>query len=318
MWATPVNEIGDFGIGILLYFKMLISLTILCTVLGLASIYNIHYFDTDEYSNSQPSLPNFSILHGSAVCDNYEPVCTADPCTCTYTDGDPTIVGSDCAVRFNCPLRLEQGYADLVIAAAFLLFNIYMGFKHAKITTKADEAEQTAQDYAIMVNDPNPDATDPDEWHKFFKQFGHVSYVTVAINNGKLLRLLSRRKQCMQMLGYESGQKKKTEDERAEYDVAENDELYQALSPAAKKLSGIVQWRYRMSRADDQVSRHKQLPPPCSPPPPLLLTHACRRSSSRSRTAAGTSSLPRSSWCSRRRRISARRSRTSRSARSRQ
>ena len=39
-----------------------------------------------------------------------------------------------------------------------------------------DEASQTAQDYSIMVMDPDPDATDPDEWREFFNRFGHVTY----------------------------------------------------------------------------------------------------------------------------------------------
>ncbi len=39
-----------------------------------------------------------------------------------------------------------------------------------------DIAEQTAQDYSIVIMDPNPDATDPKEWHTFFEsRFGCVA-----------------------------------------------------------------------------------------------------------------------------------------------
>jgi hypothetical protein len=156
------------------------------------------YYDSDEFSANQPSLPNFSILHGTGVCDQHEAACTVPEedggCTCTTTGGDvTTIEGDGCSFTNDCAFRIEQGYSDLAIAGCFLLFNVYMGWSHGKIATKADEAEQTAQDYSLMVNDPDPDATDPDEWKKFFSQFGHVSYVSVAINNATLMKELANR-----------------------------------------------------------------------------------------------------------------------------
>jgi hypothetical protein len=49
---------------------------------------------------------------------------------------------------------------------------------------------QTAQDYAIVVDDPEEDDMDPDEWRDFFQQFGHVTFVTIAVSNGELLKML--------------------------------------------------------------------------------------------------------------------------------
>jgi hypothetical protein len=57
------------------------------------------------------------------------------------------------------------------------------------------------------------------------------------------------------MLGYEKGMKGKTEDELVEFDIAENDKLYAALPVHAKKLSGLVQLRRRLSLVDDKIEK---------------------------------------------------------------
>ena len=38
-----------------------------------------------------------------------------------------------------------------------------------------------------MIENPDEDATDPDEWEAFFKQFGPVAVVSVAKNNENLI-----------------------------------------------------------------------------------------------------------------------------------
>ena len=53
----------------------------------------------------------------------------------------------------------------------FLVIGLFLLAKYQnKIVEEADEAEQTAQDYSIMVQDPDADATNPDEWQQFFSQ----------------------------------------------------------------------------------------------------------------------------------------------------
>jgi hypothetical protein len=261
VWHTPVNEIGDFGIGLLLYFRMLISLGVLAFVLGMAACQNITRFASDDYSNGQPSLPSVSILRGSAVCDDYEAVCVSEAgCDCTFDRETGTISGDGCMLKLDCPLTKGQGFTDLAIAIIFLLFNMYLSWKHENITTKADESEQTAQDYSIMVDDPDPDATDPDEWQKFFEQFGHVTYVTVALNNSQLIKLLGKRKFLLQELQYVEGSRIRTEDELTDFDKLENDRLYKAL-PLHQKLLGLmlpggkVVLRHKLGKVDAKVEK---------------------------------------------------------------
>lgn len=63
---TPLGQLGDFGIGVGMYFSLLFSLMILTFLAGLMSIPNIAYFASDSYSESQPGLEG--LLVGSAVC----------------------------------------------------------------------------------------------------------------------------------------------------------------------------------------------------------------------------------------------------------
>ena len=266
VWDTPVKEIGDFGIGILLYFKMLIGLGSLALLLGLISVYNIDFFKSGSYSDSQSSLSSLSVLKGSAICDDYTAVCLTATCTCTtdMTTSPPTITSTSgtCAFKKDCDFKLENAYVSLAIAGVFLLFNFYMGLSHTIITTEADEAEQTAQDYALMVNDPDPDATDPDEWQTFFNQWGHVSYVTIAFNNGELLSLMAERANVLRSLSFEDvvksndkNKKKKTEDEFLKFDHEENGRLFEALSFAQKRGGGLVQNRNRLLQLDERIQK---------------------------------------------------------------
>ena len=62
--------------------------------------------------------------------------------------------------------------------------------------------EQTAQDYSIVIENPPGDATDPQEWHDFFRQaFGaHVTACTVAVDNDLLVRSLVERREKLRQI----------------------------------------------------------------------------------------------------------------------
>jgi hypothetical protein len=63
-----------------------------------------------------------------------------------------------------------------------------------------DESQQTTKDYSVQVRNPPTDADDPDEWKKYFGQFGPVTSVTIVKDNeALLLQLLQRRKLIAQL-----------------------------------------------------------------------------------------------------------------------
>jgi hypothetical protein len=71
------------------------------------------------------------------------------------------------------------------------------------------------QDYSVIVDDPDPDAGDPEEWRDFFGQFGHVTFITVAKDNGPLLKVLAERRAVMReiIMTIGNGQKSAEEDD---------------------------------------------------------------------------------------------------------
>lgn len=56
----------------------------------------------------------------------------------------------------------------------------------------------TSTDYSVVVQNPPPDALDPDEWRDFFSQFceekSQVTVVTIALNNERLVKNLILRR----------------------------------------------------------------------------------------------------------------------------
>eukprot|EP00613_Pedinella_sp_CCMP2098_P039257 CAMPEP_0171789740 /NCGR_PEP_ID=MMETSP0991-20121206/65297_1 /TAXON_ID=483369 /ORGANISM="non described non described, Strain CCMP2098" /LENGTH=289 /DNA_ID=CAMNT_0012399183 /DNA_START=49 /DNA_END=915 /DNA_ORIENTATION=+ len=65
------------------------------------------------------------------------------------------------------------------------------------VAASLDESLQTAQDYSVIVDDPQEEDSDPQEWADFFSQFGHVTFVTVAKDNGPLIKAMAQRRAVM-------------------------------------------------------------------------------------------------------------------------
>ena len=68
-------------------------------------------------------------------------------------------------------------------------------FIAANLETKSIEHTelniQTTSDYAVVMLNPPVDVTDPEEYHKYFAQFGDVVYISVTLRNGALLCALA-------------------------------------------------------------------------------------------------------------------------------
>jgi len=158
-------------------------------------------------------------LWGSAVCTSQAYV----PCpTCTLDDfaDAPHRIATSSSVygSGNDLIFVMKNYCDgakLPLASvnyATLLFVIYgminINRHLEEQEVEFDEDEQTAQDYSIVIKNPPPDATDPEEWKAFFdKKFGggvHVTCCTVARDNPLLVRALVRRREILQMLKWKT------------------------------------------------------------------------------------------------------------------
>ena len=210
---TPLSQLGDFGIGVGLYFSYLRAVSFITLIAGCINLPNIFYYASDEYSKRQPGV--LFPLKGSAICTEQAwvpcPSCTVDDFhfarnrvagTTTVTpDGElQTLVF---ALKNSCDgARLRVGIFNMASLGFILLAMVVLTLYQRRKQVTFDEQEQTAQDYSIEITNPPADATEPEEWQEFFESRfgGHVTCCTVTINNDLLIKALVERREVLSHL----------------------------------------------------------------------------------------------------------------------
>jgi hypothetical protein len=153
LW-TPMSQMGDFGVGVGLYFSALRSIMILTLSAGIINISNMIYFAGEKYSNSQEGVN--ILVKGSAACT----VKAYVPCqTCTLDDFADTphrialadSINSDGDLIFVMKNYCDGAKVSLALVNYITLFVVTCGLlrinRHLKQhEIKFDEDEQTAQD----------------------------------------------------------------------------------------------------------------------------------------------------------------------------
>ena len=224
---TPHNQLGDFGLGIGLYFSTLRAITVITLLASILNIPNFIYYASSDYT---PGISNFNstelfssvpkLLQGSAICTDVSWVICPECNTTTSVSPDQYFPNNRRAygynpstgmnvsdvfyLRNNCATPSIQtsmiNYATiLLVMVGTIGLNMYL----QKMEIAFDEDEQTAQDYSILISNPPGDATDPEEWHTFFKEnFDgiHVTACTVAVDNDLLVRSLVERREILRQI----------------------------------------------------------------------------------------------------------------------
>ena len=207
---TPLSQLGDFGIGIGLYFSSLRAIAFIALIAGCINIPNILYFAGEDYSASQPGVS--TLLKGSAICTEQVWV----PCpTCDVEDfgqardriaGAATVTPDGelqtlvFAKKNTCDgATMMVGICNMASLGFILLAVVILSIYQRRKQIEFDEQEQTAQDYSIEISNPPEDATEPEEWKEFFEtRFGgHMTCCTVAIDNGLLVKALAERREVL-------------------------------------------------------------------------------------------------------------------------
>jgi hypothetical protein len=96
---------------------------------------------------------------------------------------------------FDCPLDAVQVYCGFSVIVVLFCSLFHFVSKSADILNKIDAENQTAADYSVVVDDPDDDAYDPDEWRAYAAVYGEVLAVSVMLDNGDMLKRLARRRQ---------------------------------------------------------------------------------------------------------------------------
>eukprot|EP00591_Stephanopyxis_turris_P011862 CAMPEP_0195512972 /NCGR_PEP_ID=MMETSP0794_2-20130614/4743_1 /TAXON_ID=515487 /ORGANISM="Stephanopyxis turris, Strain CCMP 815" /LENGTH=976 /DNA_ID=CAMNT_0040640871 /DNA_START=140 /DNA_END=3070 /DNA_ORIENTATION=+ len=206
VWGTPLKQLGDFGIGIGLYFTSVICFAVITFLAGILNIYSMWHFWKDDsgfgdsWVNTRESLP--LLLRGSAICTKTEWVdilnCDSippkfPPGRVYYNKGD-----DNCQMLRNvCGDMTEAGimsWITLLFIAGAMYYIFFV--VQRKQESFLDEEILTVSDYALEVTNPPKDARDPNEWKEFFMQFCDkgVRSCTIALDNEEMIRALIQRR----------------------------------------------------------------------------------------------------------------------------
>jgi hypothetical protein len=157
-WDKSEN-LNEFGIGISLYFKTLKALFIVLLICALISL--------------------VSIGHNS----DFNP------------DDTPTmLIGSALGATRDALKMSNQGASDIACCIVIVIFAVIARYIEKESVEAIDVSQQTAQDYSVCITNPPENALTPDEYYNFFAQFGEVVLITVAIDNGELIKKIADRK----------------------------------------------------------------------------------------------------------------------------
>ena len=207
--TTPLSQLGDFGLGMGLYFATLRYCGLLLVIAGLMNIPNFIYFSSDAYSEGQENVR--LTLQGSAVCTVQEWV----PCPgCEdhqfsegrflrgfYLDDNNNNSTLPFALKNKCDgATIAAGMVNFATTALVMVGMILMRIYLSRQEVAFDEDEQTAQDYSIVVRNPPHDAVEPEDWINFFQSNFHgvhINCCTVGIDNDTLICALVKRRELM-------------------------------------------------------------------------------------------------------------------------
>ncbi|RLN37582.1 hypothetical protein BBJ28_00017799 [Nothophytophthora sp. Chile5] len=197
--STSLGDLSVFGIGLGLYFRMLLQLALLLVALAAVSSPSIVYFTSADYSGELSSRDLDVRIWGNAACTRYRNETLA-----SATGDQSGSQANETMTANDCPLVMSQLHVDMVGLAILALYCLVVAIMQTRDKAHLDALEQTPADYAVVVKDPNANAWQPDEWQEFFEQFGPVKFVTVCVANHRLLSALAKKRYMEDMLKMES------------------------------------------------------------------------------------------------------------------
>ena len=182
IFTSDIFDLAVFGLGISVYYMQLLLLCFIYIIGTIILIPAMMAYTKPDYG-IKSNIPYVSI---SAACENSHNVTATVGCLHNHTS---------CEIQFrpNCELTIEPPLAVYFMLLVLSVLTFMKKYSERYIKIKLDEAVQTTQDYSVMVSDPDEDATDPNEWFKFFSRFGTVRYVTITRKNFSLRKILLKR-----------------------------------------------------------------------------------------------------------------------------
>jgi hypothetical protein len=186
VFSTPTMELMHFGMGVGLYFRLLVDLGVLLAIVAVFNSSSIRYFASAAYKGKHDAHA-LAYNFGTAACVP-----------------DQVSIGNNATVAHNtCQLEEEQGILNLLSIMFFFLYVVVSRSYYGWLEKRADEEVQSAQDYSVMASNPKenlPPNTSVETALKIFKSYfehvggsdSDVAFLTVAVDNRKLLELMTQ------------------------------------------------------------------------------------------------------------------------------
>jgi hypothetical protein len=168
VWGTPLQDMGDFGIGVGMYFDMLRYYGLVALFVAFISIPALAFYASNEYSpDGKEGIVN-PVNKASAICTNTYwvpcPNCTKDDfntwpaslddservlrITAPFPNQDKEVVFM---LRNGCELNETFSIVTLAGVIFFCLSTFIFLIRQKNIMVMLDEGEQTTSDYSIRI-----------------------------------------------------------------------------------------------------------------------------------------------------------------------
>lgn len=145
-FRTPATALDEFGIGMSLYFASVKAFFVVFSIVALVLLVAIY--------------ENKSHQHIEAVSPE-----TDDGPYCNHTNGTvPTrmnLLGSVYGTRSEDLKLGKQGAADIAITVFLAAVAVVFHYLQKEEIERIDVAQQTTQDYAVVITNPPPNVLDP-------------------------------------------------------------------------------------------------------------------------------------------------------------
>jgi hypothetical protein len=221
VFGTPIADMGDFGIGVGMYYNTLRFLAIMCFLAGCINIPTMSYFSSKYETKSDNALysivnevKNFA-LKSSAMCGSASwelcPSCTEDDWKKFPSTNDRIAKGSKDDVftyfikKNECSINDNYGIITITTLILFAFGMFYFMLTQKRRIDFYDKEELATPDYSIEITNPpknDESSYDPDEWREWFETTFDVDVaaVTIALDNEQLTQALIHRRKLISIL----------------------------------------------------------------------------------------------------------------------
>jgi hypothetical protein len=179
IWATEINELKKYGLGVMLYFKLLKRLGLLFFFLFLCSMPSL------IFNLSGSGISHTNVLLAYTTLGNQGDQFLSNSTANVY---DSSIMGIE-----RRTIGLIMSLSDLFYSMVFIIFLYWLEYQHKREAQLYSYEMSTVSQYAVAVHNLPKNSLDRTYLRKFFSRYGAVVDVSIAYNNYPLIKLYQKR-----------------------------------------------------------------------------------------------------------------------------